>query len=321
MNNRSDSELLLFYNTENFFPPDEAPIHKTDPTNSGLQNWDERKYIHKLNRIARVFQLVEETEGILPMIIGLAEIQGDKVLQDLVNLPPFNNTYKFIHYESLDERGVDVALLYNPEKIEILHSEPISYLFEMENGNDSYIDTTRDVLYCKVKYQNEILNLFVAHFPSKREKDVNKPKRDFILNDIKKKISSLIKDENQAVFVLGDFNDNPTEENIIEFTQDEFKKPLLRNEFISLYENKIYSTFHINEGLLFDQILFSFHFVDHTQKLQFDYAKVFNSDALRYDQDPSNKKPFRTYAGRRYLGGYSDHFPVYIKLKKSNYEI
>lgn len=316
MNNRSDSEIVLFYNTENFFPPDKPQNHKTDPTSSGLQGWDERKYIHKLNRIARVFQLVEEEEGVLPMIIGLAEIQSDKVLQDLINLPPFFNKYKFVHYESLDERGVDVALLYDPEKIEILHSEPISYLFEIENGNDNYIDTTRDILYCKVKYLEEIINVFVGHFPSKREKDVNKPKRDYILKDIKKKLLKTIKEEKEAVLVLADFNENPNEENIVELTLDDDRTPILYNEFVELFQNKKYSTYHINEGLLFDQILFSPHFLDENQKLQFADARVFNSDSLRYDQDPTNKKPYRTYAGRRYLGGYSDHFPVYIILKK-----
>ena len=140
------------------------------------------------------------------MIIGLAEIQSDKVLQDLINLPPFFNKYKFVHYESMDERGVDVALLYDPEKIEVLHSEPISYLFEMGEGNDKYIDTTRDILYCKVKYLEEIINVFVCHFPSKREKDVNKPKRDFILKDIKKKLLKTIKVDNEAVLVLADFS-------------------------------------------------------------------------------------------------------------------
>ena len=318
MSNRENTELLLFYNTENFFPPDAPQNHKTDATKSGLQGWDERKYIHKLNRIARVFQLVEETEGVLPMMIGLAEIGNEKVLKDLVDLPPFYNKYKFVHYESLDERGVDVALLYDPEKIEILHSEPISYLFKMENGDDSYIDTTRDILYCKVKYLDEIMNVFVCHLPSKREKDVNKPKRDFILKDIEKKFLNIINDDDEAVLVLADFNENPTEENLTELILDDIKQPILINKYAEMFEQNIFSTYHINEGLLFDQILFSSHFLDQKQKLQFVEAKIFNAETLRFDKESGNKKPFRTFAGRRYLGGYSDHFPVYIKCVNKN---
>ena len=259
--------------------------------------------------------MVEEAEGVLPMMIGLAEIGNEKVLKDLVNLPPFYNKYQFLHFESLDERGVDVALLYDPEKIEILHSEPISYLFEMDNGNDPYIDTTRDILYCKVKYLDEIMNVFVCHLPSKREKDVNKPKRDFILKDIKKKFLNIINEEQETILLLGDFNEDPTDENLIEMSLDENKQPILINKFADMFENEIYSTYHMNEGLLFDQIYFSPQFLNENQQLQFAEAKVFNAEALRFDKESGNKKPFRTFAGRRYLGGYSDHFPVYIKFK------
>ncbi len=315
MNHRSDSEIVLFYNTENFFPPDKPQNHKTDPTNSGLQGWDERKYIHKLNRIARVFQLVEEEEGVLPMIIGLAEIQSDKVLQDLVNLPPFFNKYKFVHYESLDERGVDVALLYNPEKIEVLHSEPISYLFEMEDGSDKYIDTTRDILYCKVKYLEEIINVFVCHFPSKRENDINKPKRDYIINDLKKKISSISKDE--FILVIGDFNENPDDQSLLNLISKEIdQKNEITNVFLPLFQNKEYSTYHIKEGLLFDQILISDSFFKKDSPLKFSKAKIFNPPEMCDTENSTIKKPYRTYAGRRYLGGYSDHFPVFISLEK-----
>jgi hypothetical protein len=69
-----------------------------------------------LHKIANVFRLVEEKEGILPMIIGLAEINNEENLKDLVELEPFNNNYGIVHYDSLDERGVDTALLYDKEK-------------------------------------------------------------------------------------------------------------------------------------------------------------------------------------------------------------
>lgn len=312
---KSSQELILFYNTENFFPPDAAKVHRTDPTNSGLQNWDLRKYTHKLNRIARVFQMVENEEGVLPMIIGLAEIQGTRVLQDLIDLPPFLSRYKFIHYESLDERGVDVALLYDPEKIEILDSEPITYLFETESGNSSYIDTTRDILFCKVRYLDKIINVFVCHLPSKREKDVNKPKRDFILKDLRKKIIAA-EEKEESVLLLGDFNENPIEKNIVNITLNERNVIILFNRFAELFTNQKYSTFHINDGLLFDQILYSKDFLGEDSPLKFCRAEIFNADELTNTQDKKFKKPFRTFAGRRYLGGYSDHFPVYISFSK-----
>ena len=152
--NVNETETVVFYNVENLFSPDPIPVHKFDPSASGLNNWDERKYQQKLAKIAAVFQLILEDTSSLPLIIGLAEIGGEKPLKDLILLEPFNGRYGVIHYESMDERGVDVALLYRTEAVEVLSSEPITYFFTVEKEHSSYYDTTRDVLFCKLKIDN-----------------------------------------------------------------------------------------------------------------------------------------------------------------------
>lgn len=163
-------ELLAFYNVENLFLPDPKPTHKLDPTYSGLRNWDDRKYKNKLNKISHVFQLIQDKKGSLPFLIGLSEISGRKVLEELVQMQPFNSDYGIVHYNSMDERKVDVALLYDKSKVEILDSEAITFFFERGNPNKEDYDTTRDVLFSKIKYNGDIINVFVAHLPSKREK-------------------------------------------------------------------------------------------------------------------------------------------------------
>ncbi len=107
------------------------------------------------------------------MIIGLAEINNQENLKDLVELEPFSNNFGIVHYDSLDERGVDTALLYDKRKISVLDSEAISFVFEKHHENPDDLDTTRDVLHCRLNYYNQkIINVFVAHLPSKREKDI-----------------------------------------------------------------------------------------------------------------------------------------------------
>lgn len=311
-----NKELVMFYNVENLFPPDSKPKHKLDPTISGFRNWNERKYQNKLHKISNVFRLIQEQESVLPMIIGLAEVYGEQNLKDLVNLDPLNDNYGIVHYDSLDERGVDTALLYDKRKLQIIDSEAISFAFEQENEkNEEYIDTTRDVLYSKLKYQEDIFNVFVLHLPSKRENDINKPKRDYILKAIKERIIILNKN-NEACLVCGDFNENPTDENLKNFLYDETNIKILNNFYIESYNNKIFSTFHNNEGLLFDQIFLSNHFFLPSFSLKFKNATVFNSYIISNWDKKFKGRPFRTYAGTRYLGGYSDHFPVYITLEK-----
>ena len=311
-----NKELIMFYNVENLFSPDPKPIHKLDPTISGFRNWDERKYQNKLHKIANVFRLIEEQEAVLPMIVGLAEVYGEENLRDLVKLDPFNENFGIVHYDSLDERGVDTALLYDKRKLQVLDSEAISFVFENEPYRRENFDTTRDVLYCKLKFKEEVINVFVLHLPSKREKDVNKPKRDFIIHSVKERILKLHQDSNEAVIVCGDFNENPIEENPSRLLYGDEAEEILMNPYVELYKKNIFSTFHNKEGLLFDQILLSQHFFQQVSTLRYQKAVVFNSEKISSWDKKYKGRPFRTYSGTRYLGGYSDHYPVFVELKK-----
>ncbi|MBU4538524.1 MAG: endonuclease [Weeksellaceae bacterium] len=315
MVSNESKELIAFYNVENLFSPDPPQVHKLDPTLSGLRNWDERKYSNKLFKIAHVFQLIQEAENALPMLIGLSEVQGQKPLDELVTMEPFNSNYGVVHYDSMDERGVDVALLYDKNKIELISSEPITYFFEIDDNNPANYDTTRDILSCKVKYLGEIINVFVLHLPSKREKDVNKPKRDYIMKDIREKITDIISNKSEAVVICGDFNENPDNENIVNLRFDNNSKEILVNPYLDLFRTGKFSTFHYKDGLLFDQIILSVHFFNSVSPLKFKTAKVFNHEKLSNWGKKFAGRPFRTYAGTRYLGGYSDHFPVITELR------
>ncbi|MGC4128027.1 MAG: endonuclease [Bergeyella sp.] len=307
-------ELFMFYNVENLFCPDPEKVHKTDPTPSGLSNWNQYRYSNKIHKIAHVFELVEAQYGMLPAIIGLAEIQGKEVLKDLLNRDVFHN-YGYVHYDSMDERGIDVALLYDKNKVHIEFSEPISYTFKIENS-DAY-DTTRDVLHAKVRFYDEILNVFVLHLPSKREQDINRPKRAHILKEIGNKIGNLFTVKNEAVIVLGDFNENPDDEIMKNLTFYKDFNKILTNPWLDLYKNNSFSTFHYKSGLLFDQILLSAQFFKPGFLFSFRKASVFNPEKISSWDRKFTGRPFRTYAGTRYLGGYSDHFPVITELEKN----
>jgi exonuclease III len=310
-------ELFTFYNVENLFLPDIKPVHKFDPTKSGLRNWDERKYNNKLFKIAHVFQLIKEQNGELPFIIGLSEVSGRKVLEELVEMDPFNSQYGIVHYNSMDERKVDVAMLYDKSKIEVIDSETITFFFEITNKNTEYYDTTRDVLYSKLKYKGEIINVFIAHLPSKREKDVNKPKRDFIMQEIRTRILNIVNIDNEHVILCGDFNENPDDENLTNILYDNNHNEMLENPFKELFSTGNYSTFHYKSGLLFDQIILSKSFFNDQNNvgLSFQSAEIFKSEKISSRNKQFSGRPFRTYAGTRYLGGYSDHFPVFVKFK------
>ncbi|MDO5614836.1 MAG: endonuclease [Cruoricaptor ignavus] len=303
--------MIFFYNVENLFPPD---IRNKKPV-SGLRNWNEERYQQKLNNIVKVLELLKQEKKEFPTLIGLCEVQGEKPILDLLENDIFNHSFGFVHYDSMDERGMDVALLYDKSKVEILSSETISFLFEIDDKNPENYDTTRDVLHCKVKYENTIIHIFILHLPSKRELNINKPKREFILNEVKKKIGII---NSESVVVMGDFNENPDSEmmqNFVHHTENELR---LINPFLDIFKSRGFSTFHQKTGLLFDQIILSEDFFQTKENaLSFVSAGVFNHQKISNFDRRFFGRPYRTYVGTRYLGGFSDHFPVIVQLKKN----
>lgn len=307
-------ELIMFYNVENLFLADVPGGDGRLSWVSGLKNWNSKRYENKLFKLAHVFELIKEEYQFLPLLVGVSEIQGERPLAELCKLEPINGLYGIVHYESLDERGVDVALLYDKSKIEILYSEPISFFFRFPDSQDRF-DTTRDVLYVKIKVFEEVLHVFVMHLPSKRENDINLEKRNYILNEIKVRVEKLTA-TGEKVILMGDFNENPLESNITALEADQDGKQILFNPFKELYKSRSFSTFHNRNGLLFDQMLFSHNFIYDEKGLIFALAKVFNHQMLANWDRKFKGRPFRTYSGTRYLGGYSDHFPILTELLK-----
>lgn len=300
---------VAFYNTENFFPPD-TPF---------LPFWSRGRYLRKRKRIADAFQQMEDTFGILPAIIGLAEVGSKTVVKELLDMPVFNNRYAYVHYESLDERGIDVAVAYDKKRLNILHSEPIRFQFQMENRElQTYTDTTRDVLYVRFELLGTPLHYYLVHLPSKRNKDINLDRRNTILGMIKSRVEQHILKEKEAVLVCGDFNENPNAENMQDFRYYRGVELLLDNPFLSLYYQKEYSTYHHKEGLLYDQILHSLDFYKVDMPIQYSHAIVFAPMLMRQSQVQYRQRPWRTFSGTRYLGGYSDHFPVLSFFKHKN---
>ncbi len=305
---------VMFYNVENLFPPDPVARKNFNPKFSGLTNWNKERYENKLQKIAKVFDLVKMQYSQLPLLVGLSEVQGKVPLKALLEQPTFENRFEFVLYESLDERGVDVALLYDRTRVEVLESRPLVYFFNIPDSDPENYDTTRDVLYCKIRFQSVVFHLYVLHLPSKRADNINAPKRAFILSDLKKEFERHSTTQ-EPVLLMGDFNEDPTSGMIQDVLKSQGQKELLRNPFLQLYQSHVFSAYHKRQGLLFDQILLSPQFFEQSALLQFSNAKVFNHAKLATWDRKSSGRPYRTYAGRRYLGGFSDHFPVLIEFK------
>lgn len=280
--------ILMFYNVENLFYPTKSPI----------KNWTKERYNRKLTQIAKVFRLVEKKYGSFPLCIGICEVQEKECIRDLLATSNLSN-YDFVYSESKDDRGMDTAFLYNKNEIELLSYQNFS------------VESTRNILYCKIKLRNHILHTYTLHLPSKRNFDENKNLRKDILEKLKKIIQDNVSNSEEFVVILGDFNANPNDEDLVKLMQIRDNYTLF-NPFFDLYGKPVFSTFHLNRGLLFDQFIISKNFSEH-HSLKWKNADIFTSEEIK-----KQGKPFRTFAGTRYLGGYSDHFPAILELEITN---
>lgn len=320
-----NSLTVVFYNVENLFDTINNPATNDEEfLIKSPKQWDITRYQKKISDLASVLASVNEKE--LPALIGLAEIENKNVIQDLIAAQKLRKAkYSIVHFESKDERGIDVALLCNQEEIELLDSKPVSVSF----GKDVQ-DLTRDILYarCRIK-GDKILHVFVNHWPSRSpNQEESEFKRVMAAVALRKEVDNILNSDNEAgIIILGDFNDEPTNKSMLQILNASNK--LKNQNYRDLY-NLMYDPHNIKgegsitykgEWQMFDQVIVS---VPLLKKGSGYYTlpgegKVFRNNQVMVKDPVSGAQVInRTYAGEKYLGGVSDHLPVYTILRKDS---
>lgn len=301
---------VAFYNVENLFDTIDA-AYKQDYEHlpDAQKKWNTAKYEKKLHNIARVIAALNDWKG--PDLIGLGEVENRQVLEDLVFKTYLNQLgYGIIHKESPDNRGIDVALLYKKSRVKLLD---VNFY-----GIKGFERPTRDILHAACVIEKDTVHYIVSHWPSRyggrAETDI---KRKIVGAQIRSVVDSLYQlDPGVKVIVTGDFNDGPDEESVTEglgATADSVS--LLYNTSVALEQQGKYTHKYKHETSLLDQMVVTNSLMQNSG-LTLDVSDVFHPEWLQMkDEKIGGSKPFRTFYGVQYLGGYSDHFPVYIILK------
>lgn len=305
---------IAFYNLENLFDTINDPYKlDNDFTPNGFKSWTPKRYKKKLIKLGKTISQIGYAENEMPpVLIGVAEIENGKVVKDLITVDSLKDiNYDYVHYESPDERGIDTGLIYNKDYFEVIKSETITVWINNPNGER---DTTRDILYVHGKLNTEEIHVFVNHWPSRRTGDVatgyKRVQAAQTIVDYLAKIEET--QENPNYIVMGDFNDGPNDESI----ETLLKNGSLYNPMKQLLSPVRGSANYKKKWSLFDQILFSHNFFNYEKGTHsFAHANIFDEHFLKEWKGKYKGNPYRTYVGRKYQGGYSDHFPVYIQLK------
>lgn len=305
---------VIFYNVENLFDTINDPETKDeDFLPEGSSQWNSRRYQKKLKNLSKV--LADMCDTIPPLAIGLCEIENRKVLDDLIAQPALKKyNLGIAHVDSKDERGIDVALLYNKNYLEEVFTATLKVNLKG--------DKTRDILYFKAFIGEEYpIWFFVNHWPSRREGEKESElKRITAAKTLQSKLSNLYEGEPYArVIIMGDFNDNPENESIKILQQTPSK--LSGHQSIQNLSEKVladngFTLKHQGQNHVFDQMLVSKNLTDKANQyyLRTGTASVFSPDYLLFDHPKYGLIPNRTYANGKYTGGYSDHLPVYFDI-------
>ncbi|MGW9684722.1 endonuclease/exonuclease/phosphatase family protein [Flagellimonas sp. 2504JD1-5] len=314
MNHLENQYTVAFYNLENFFDTTNDPYTLDDDfTPDGRKAWNERKFDKKVKKMAKaISQIGLEDSEIPPVLIGIAEVENKKVINALLGSKALRDEdYHYVHFDSPDERGIDTALIYNREHFDLLDAEIVPLMIEDEDGDR---DLTRDILYVHGQLHNEEVHVFVNHWPSRRAgAEETSYKRIKAAETIINKLNAITA-SNINCIVMGDFNDDPNSASIQKLMETE----LFINPMQKLLSPDSGSANYKGEWSLFDQILISHSFLNYEEGTHsFQKANVFSPRFLKEWKGKYKGNPFRTFVGKKYLGGYSDHFPVYVVLKEN----
>ena len=290
--------VIVNYNVENLFHPKHDSIAINDTTwvekddlewtPEGERHWSYSRYYRKVENIARVLTNIGEWQGV--DIVGLQEVENALCIKRLCRTLR-RNEYDFVHYESPDRRGIDVAFIYKKACVDTISTKPL----RVDLGEE----TTRDILYVCAKIDcKDTIHFFVCHLPSQRGGSAESQwKRNRAKKVLQGAIDSLYAiHQNPKIIVMGDMNSAP-------------KQDLngLNNRMLTIKNGGTHK--YQGQWTCLDQFYTSPAFDSISQ------VRIYDAEWIQEtDEKYMGLKPKRTYNGYRYLNGFSDHLPIILNI-------
>lgn len=313
----SESFTVAFYNVENMFDHiDDVNVEDQEYTPNGLNAWTQEKSLAKILNIAKVIYKMRDSQGRTADVIGLAEVENEKVLKILTSIKEMKELgYQYIHFDSPDKRGIDVALLYRQGRFSPLSAKPIMVSIPGSKP-------TRDILEVKGVMGNENFVFYVNHWPSRSGGEAaSMPFRAAAANILKQSYVKLLQESpSDKVIMMGDFNDNPNDKSLknhlgAKLKLEEVMTGDIFNPYFALSRKGEGSNIFNDVWFNFDQILVSDQLVTKSaQGLKLVSTKVYRASFLFQQTGRFKGYPKRSYSEGEI--GYSDHLPVYIEISK-----
>lgn len=310
---------FAFYNVENLFDTiDDPAINDSSFLPNSQVAWNSKRYNHKLENLALVISSVDSAH--FPTVFGLCEVENLGVLHDLLKNPMIvKSNYEILHQDSPDERGIDVALLYDPSKFKPISTKYLRLLFPNDPENK-----TRDILYSKgLVLGKDTLHIFVNHWVSRwGGQEETEAYRMFTGTFLRKVVDSIFENDARAnILIAGDLNDNPTDPSVSVnlnsvLPETPYEDKMLYNLSLKQFLDGM-GTLYYKSWDLFDQIIVSGSLLSGSNSIRATSPDqiIFRKEWLLFKPQNGEARPNRTASGKNYFGGFSDHLPVFIQME------
>lgn len=311
------SMTVMFCNAENLFDPENDPLKDDDDyTPDGNYHWTISRYRDKMDALSKV--IVSADQEMAPALVGLSEVENATVLTDLTARSALREVgYKFVMTDSPDRRGIDVALMYRSSLFRLIDHESLRVNLREVGGG-----ATRDVLHVTGMLENhDTLDIYVCHWPSRYGgTDETERLRMGAAKVVRESVDSVLAVRRKPyVIIMGDLNEGPDDaavRDVLKAHAYASGKNLSDGELVTLMDPLPDGSYKY-QGVWdkYDQFIVSASVLNGLGCTELLDVSIMNHGFLLTDDDSyGGVKPFRTYNGRRYQGGYSDHLPVKIVL-------
>lgn len=320
-------QTVGFYNLENLYDTEDDPSinDEASPIMEMSEGIRQDVYEKKLANMARVIRKMGSDKSELPpAILGVCEIENRRVLEDLVNHPLLREfDYGIEHYDSPDRRGIDTGLIYRKSEFRVTNSVSNELvLYDTTDGDRIY---TRDQLVVSGELNGDPMTFIVNHWPSRRGGEQrSRPSRVAAAALNLKTIDSLHSiNAMSKIMVMGDLNDDPTNESVLKTLnaqqhREKVRAQMIYNPYIQMLKDGYNTLAYRDAGNIFDQIMMTFPLLHEAKQDGYQYwqAHIYNPSFMTNKSGRYKGYPLRSFDGATFTGGFSDHFPVYVYLVK-----
>lgn len=317
-------QRVLFYNCENLFDPSDDPLKNDDEyTPEGARHWTGFRQYQKMLNIANV--IVAAGEGKAPSLIGLAEVENDSVMVRLTRGTSLRVwDYNYLITESQDQRGINVALMYQPTDFHLIGWRGVR--IPLPEGSRP----TRDLLHAWGRVVGgDTLDVIVCHLPSRlggaRQSAPNRHAAHLAIRALCDSLE--MTRQRPHVLVMGDMNDTPDTKLLrrdMQFGKGLHNLMLPMQKELKRGVRELGSHKYQGEWAFLDQFWFnSLREYDNDNENPNTSGRniwVENVEVVHFpfmlteDETHMGHRPLRSFYGYRYEAGYSDHLPIRLDL-------